>query len=204
MTSSVAAAPQTRALASNARYSHVAIALHWTLAFLILLQIVLGWWMNEWVPDHSPTQKAIEGVHISVGLTVLLLVVVRIVWRLMHRPPPLPPGIAGWERALAGAGHALFYVLMLALPLTGWAMVSLHAGGHISFWGLPWPQMPGMAELGGANPRPLRGQLQLVHTNLLIWVILANLVLHIAGALKHQFDHHPVFQRMWPAARRRA
>jgi len=103
------------------RYSRVAIALHWTLALLIVLQVVLGWWMNEWVPDHSPMQKAIEGVHISVGLTVLILVLARIAWRLTHRPPPLPAGIPGWERMLAGAGHTLFYILMLALPLTGWA-----------------------------------------------------------------------------------
>ena len=131
-------------------------------------------------------------------LTVLILVVARIAWRLTHRPPPLPPGLAVWERTLARAGHVLFYILMLALPLTGWAMVSMHAGGRISFWGLPWPQLPGMIQLGGANPRPLRGALQLVHTNLLIWVVLANLALHVAGALKHQFDGHPVLPRMWP------
>jgi cytochrome b561 len=176
--------------------------LHWTLAVLILLQIVLGWWMNEWVADHSPIQRAIEGVHISVGLTVLLLVVARIVWRLTHRPPPLPADIPAWERMLAGAGHALFYILMLALPLTGWAMVSMHAGGGLSFWGLPWPKLPGMIAAGGVNPKPLRETLQFVHTNLLIWVVLLNLALHVAGALKHQFDGRPVLWRMWPLARR--
>jgi cytochrome b561 len=191
-------ATASRGLAPGSRYTAVAIALHWILAVLILLQIVLGWWMNEWVPDHSPTQKAIEGVHISIGLTVLLLVAVRIIWRLTHRPPPLPTGLAAWERALAGAGHILFYLLMLALPLTGWALVSAHAGGHISFWGLPWPQLPGIAGLAGANPRPLRGALQLVHTDILIWIIVANLALHVAGALKHQFDGHSVLPRMWP------
>ncbi len=198
----LSATPPARDPAVDVRYGGIAIALHWTLAILILLQVVLGWWMNEWVPDHSPIQKTIEGVHISVGLSVLLLVLFRIVWRLTHRPPPLPPGIAAWERGLAGAGHILFYILMLALPLTGWAMVSMHAGGHVSFWGLPWPELPGMAQIGGANPRPLRGALQLFHTNLLIWVILANLALHIAGALKHQFDGHPVLPRMWPMRRR--
>jgi cytochrome b561 len=180
----------------GARYTGVAIALHWMLAFLILLQILLGWWMNEWVVDHSPIQQTIEGVHISVGLTVLILVVARVAWRLTHPAPPLPAGIAPWERVLAGAGHILFYVLMLALPLTGWAMVSMHPGAHVSFWGLPWPQLPGMVQLGGANPKPLRSALQLFHTSLLIWVVLANLALHIAGALKHQFDGHPVLPRM--------
>jgi cytochrome b561 len=108
------------------------------------------------------------------------------------------PSFAVWERTLAGAGHVLFYVLMLALPLTGWALVSAHAGGLVAFWGLPWPQLPGIAQLGGANPRPLRGALQLYHTDLLIWVVLANLALHVAGALTHQFDGHPAPRRMWP------
>lgn len=187
-----------RGATSGQRYTSVAIALHWTLAFLILLQIVLGWWMNDWVPDHSPIQRAIEGVHIPVGLTVLILVVARIAWRLGHRPPPLPADIPAWERTLAGAGHALFYVLMLALPLTGWAMVSMHAGGGISFWGLPWPKLPGMIAAGGADPKPLRHLLQFWHTDVLVWTVLLNLALHVAGALKHQFDGRPVLPRMWP------
>jgi cytochrome b561 len=107
-------------------------------------------------------------------------------------------GLAAWERGLAGAGHILFYLLMLALPLTGWALVSVHVGGQVSFWGLPWPQLPGIAALAGANPRPFRGALQLVHTDLLIWIIVANLALHVAGALKHQLGGHPVLPRMWP------
>jgi hypothetical protein len=121
---------------------------------------------------YAPIHRTIEGVHISVGLTVLLLVVARIVWRLPHRPPPLLADIATWERRLAGSGHALFYILMLALPLTGWAMVSMHAGGGISFWGLPWAKLPGMIAAGASNPEPLRGELQLFHTNLPVWVVL--------------------------------
>ena len=195
-------APANRLHVVEVRYSRVAIALHWALAFLILLQIVLGWWMNEWVLDHSPVQKTIEGVHISVGLTILILVLVRIAWRLTHRPPLSTPSTPPWERWLSRGVHWLFYILMLALPLTGWAMVSMHKGGSISFWGAPFPQMPGMVALGGVNPRPLRGTLQLFHTNILIWVVLANLALHIAGALKHQFDGRPVLQRMWPGGSR--
>ena len=195
-------APANPVRVVDVRYSRVAIAFHWALAFLILLQIVLGWWMNEWVPDHSPAQKTIEGVHNSTGLTILILVVARIAWRLAHRPPLLSPYTPMWERWLSRSVQWLFYILMLALPLTGWAMVSMHKSGSISFWGLPFPQMPGMATLGGANPRLLRGALQLFHTNILIWVVLANLALHVAGALKHQFDGRPVLQRMWPGRSR--
>ena len=187
-------APQST---SARRYSSVAIFLHWTIALLIFIQIGLGWYMNEVLPDHSPAQEQVETLHISVGLTMLLLVLVRIVWRLTHPAPPLPAGMPTWERLLAHAVHVVFYLLMLALPLTGWAMASSHKGG-IEFWGLPWPHLPGVEFLTAPENRPLRRTLQHVHVNLLIWVVFANLALHVLGGLKHQFDGRPVLWRMIP------
>jgi len=103
--------------------------------------------------------------------TFLLLVLVRIVVRLAMPPPPLPAGLASWERILAGASHLLFYALMLILPLTGWALVSLSAHS-ISFWGLPWPHLPGVGEVfGSPAPRSVRHQLAHVHVYILIWIV---------------------------------
>jgi cytochrome b561 len=152
--------------------------------------------MNEVLPDHSPAQAQVRGVHISLGLTILLLVLVRIAVRLTHPAPPLPAGMATWERILARASHVLFYLLMLALPLTGWTLVSL--GQHpISFWGLPWPHLPGVHAVLGANPpKPVRESLAHVHVYILIWIAVINLLLHVAGALRHQFDATPVLWRM--------
>ena len=180
------------------RYSTAAMLLHWTLALLIVLQIGLGWLMNEVLTDHSPAQAQVEGVHISLGLTILVLVLVRIGVRLATPSPPRPTGLAQWERLLAGASHFLFYLLMLALPLTGWALVSL--GTHpISFWGLSWPDLPGVAKVfGSPAPRTVRHQLSHIHVYILIWIVLLNLALHLAGALKHQFDGHPVLWRVTP------
>lgn len=181
---------------STDAYGPVAIALHWVIAALILVQIGLGWWMNEVLPDHSPAQAQVRGVHISLGLTILLLVLVRIGWRLAHPAPPPPPGMAGWERALAYASHALFYILMLVMPLTGWALVSL--GPHpISFWGATWPHLPGTQAVFGANPpRSTRQALAHLHVFILIWIVLLNLALHVAGALWHQLRGAPVLWRM--------
>ena len=181
------------------RYGVVAQVLHWLIAALILTQIGLGWYMNEWLPDHSAAQDRITTLHISVGLTTLILIVARIIWRLVHRPPPQPAGLPAWERLLAGVTHFLFYLLMLALPLTGWLLVSVHPD-PIQIWGLPWPHLPGASGLFAT--RPSRHLLQQVHTNYLIWIILANLGLHVAGALKHQFDGHAVLWRMLPGGRR--
>lgn len=177
-------------------YSAAARLMHWLIAALIVIQIGLGWYMNEVLPDHTPPQAFAEGVHISLGLTILLLVLIRIAVRLQNPPPPPPPGLATWERWLAGAVHLFFYVLMLALPLTGWALVSMGAK-PISFWGLPWPHLPGAAQLfGSPAPRPVRHEVAHIHVFILIWLVLLNLALHVAGALKHQFDGHPVLWRM--------
>jgi cytochrome b561 len=179
----------------QSRYAVAAMTLHWIIAALIVIQICLGWYFNEVSKDHSPEQDYLTSIHISVGLTILLLVLVRIGVRLTHRPPPLPAGMPAWERLLANAGHLLFYILLLVLPLTGWALVS--AGKDpISFWGLPWPHLPGMAQL--LPNRAAHKSLKHLHVYVLIWIILLNLALHIAGALKHQFDGRPVLWRMIP------
>ncbi len=187
--------------ADQRRYRSMVIALHWTIALLIYVQLGLGWYFNEVLPDHSPQQKFLVGIHISVGLTLLLLVLVRIGVRLTHRPPPLPTGMPGWERFLSQAVHFVFYVLMLALPFTGWALAS---GGKnpISFWGLPWPRLPGVAAL--LPDKAAHESLQHLHVYVLIWVVVINLALHVAGALKHQFDGRPVLWRMVPFLKRPA
>lgn len=181
---------------SDQRYRRAAIILHWTIALLIIVQVFLGWWLNEWVPDHSPIQDQITAVHISVGLTILLLVLARIAVRLVHRPPPPPAGTPAWERILSSFTHLVFYALMLALPLTGWALVTIHKE-PIHFWGLPWPRLPGVdALLGAPAPKATHRALQHIHVYILIWIVILNLALHVAGALWQQFAGRRVLQRM--------
>jgi len=189
------AKPARAAMLDGDRYVLAAIVLHWTIAALIVIQLFLGWWMNEWTPDHSPQQDAIQTWHVSVGVTILLLVIVRIAIRLARPPPPEPSDIPAWERPLINITHTLFYVLMLVIPLTGWALIST-GRDPIHFWGLPWPHMPGMSQF--AHDRAARHTLKSIHTYWLIWLVLLNLALHVAGALKHQFDGHPVLWRMLP------
>jgi cytochrome b561 len=180
------------------RYDTGSILLHWTIAAMIVIQIGIGWYMNWVLPDHSPEQASVRTIHISFGLTILLLVLVRILWRLTHPLPPLPAGLASWERVLARGSHVLFYVLLLALPLTGWAIVSL--GNHpIFFWGMPWPKLPGLGALfGSPPPHDVREEVAGIHTDILVWITIATLALHVAGALKHQFDRNPELWRMVP------
>jgi cytochrome b561 len=65
------------------------------------------------------------------------------------------------------------------------------------FWGLPWPHLPGVhAVMGNPVPRASRQALKHIHVYIMIWIFFVNLTLHVAGALKHQFDGRPVLWRM--------
>jgi cytochrome b561 len=179
------------------RYAAAAITLHWIIAALIVTQLCLGWYMNEILPDHSAAQDQVQDIHVTVGLSILILVLVRIAVRLTHPAPPLPAEMAVWERWLAHTVHAQFYVLMLVIPLTGWALVSVRHE-DIPFYGLAWPAMPGLADMAKPEAKALGHFLKHFHVYTLIWIVLINLALHVAGALKHQFDGHPVLWRMLP------
>ncbi len=184
--------------AATRRYAPAAIVLHWIIAVLILSQIGLGWYMAN-LPDDSPAQDGFEArVHIPLGLTILVLSVARLVVRLANPPPPINPRLAGWEKALAGFSHVAFNGLILALPLAGWALKSF-GPGPISFWGLfNWPHLPVFGALSRAVGMPLYGALETAHGSIMVWTLLALLALHVAGALKHQFDGAPVLWRMLP------
>ncbi len=183
------------------RYGATSMALHWIIALLIVVQLCLGWYMNELLPDHSAAQDRVQDIHVTVGLSILILVLIRIGVRLTHRSPPLPWTLALWERALARASHWLFYILLLVLPLTGWALVSIRHE-DIPFFGLAWPAMPGLDHMARPEARAIGGQLKHLHIYTLIWIVLVNLALHVAGALKHQFDGSPVLWRMLPFLKR--
>jgi cytochrome b561 len=180
------------------RYGAVSMVLHWTVAILVIAQICLGWYMNEGgVPDHSPAQDRVQDIHVTVGLTILILVLVRIGVRITHPAPPLPRTLHLWERVLARASHWLFYALLLIMPLTGWALVSVRHE-DIPFFGLAWPAIPGLDSLARPEARSLGHQLKHIHVYILIWIALINLALHVAGALWHQFSGSPVLWRMLP------
>jgi cytochrome b561 len=186
-------------LLDQRRYNILAIVLHWTIAVLVLSQIGLGWYMNEVLPDHTAAQDQAQNIHVSLGLTILLLVLVRIATRLAAPPPPQRADTPAWERALINITHSLFYILLLVLPLTGWVLVSLETD-PIALWGvIPWPHLPGLDAI--AHSKPWRHGLKSIHTYWLVWLVFANLALHVAGALKHQFDGHPVLWRMWPGGK---
>ncbi len=107
---------------SPTRYGAVAQAFHWIIAALVVTQFVLAN-LAEDLPI-GVHKLALLARHKSFGMTVLMLAILRLLWRLKHPPPELPAGMTPLERMLARATHAAFYVLLFAMPLTGWLMSS--------------------------------------------------------------------------------
>lgn len=171
-----------------ARYTRTAIALHWLLALALLGLLAMGTYMTS-LP-FSPARLKLYNWHKWAGILVLALSVARLAWRLTHRPPAGAP-MPGWQRQAARAAHAALYLLFFAVPLAGWTYSSA-AGFPVVLFGL-WP-LPDLV----AADRALAETLKAVH-GALAWSLLAVIVLHVAGALKHQLiDRDGLLLRMLP------
>ena len=181
---------------SQTRYSTVAILLHWVIAAALVFQIVLGTAMDG---PRDGARFSLYQLHKSIGITILLLTLVRIGWRIAHPPPPLSATLRLWERRLAHLTHGGFYALLLALPLSGWLIVSTSkiAVPTRLFGLLAWPHIPVPDTL-----RKTVHEISEVSHGLLVWIIFVLIALHIAGALKHHFfDSDAELDRMIPGVK---
>ncbi|MBT8472987.1 MAG: cytochrome b [Marinicaulis sp.] len=163
------------------RYSSAAVFLHWLIALLIIGQIAGGLYMHR-LPATTLKFELYQW-HKSFGVTILALSVLRLGWRLTHRPPPLPDAMSRIEQFGARASHAGFYVLLFALPLVGWAMVSASPKDlpTVLFETVPFPHMPGLPQ-----SESLEAAFMQTH-KYLAYSAIALLFLHVAAALKHHF-----------------
>jgi cytochrome b561 len=170
------------------RFAPTLIALHWLIAFGIIALIALGLYMVG-LPKGLPVKATLINLHKSLGLTVFLLVLVRIlVLAVVHRPP-LPP-MRPWQRAAARTTQVFLYVGMVAMPVTGYLGSSFNTYGT-RFWGLPLPRW-------GWDDAELRALFFGVH-KAIAFAMIALIMLHIAGVLKHELiNHDGVLARMLP------
>lgn len=179
------------------RYTLVAIVLHWAIAAAVLTNLYLGWRMNR---AEGMDKFTLFQLHKSVGITVLALTLLRLVWRLAHRPPTLPPTMTRWERTAAHSAHLVFYLLMVAMPLTGWAIVSASALNipTLLYGTIPLPHLGFVHDLSLAGRHGVETGAGTTHV-LLAYLFAGLIVLHVAAALKHQFlDRDEVMFRMMP------
>jgi cytochrome b561/polyisoprenoid-binding protein YceI len=172
--------------AGQARYSAAAIWLHWLLAAALAFQIALGFAMPRDASGFAAYQ-----LHKSSGIAILLLTLARLAWRLAKRPPvPVESGLAALA---AKAVHAGFYAVLILGPLTGWLLVSTAPVKvpTVLFGVMPWPHLP--------VPSGIHETSEQAH-EWLSWLAIGLFLLHVAGALRHQFIlRHRLLERMAPA-----
>lgn len=133
----------------KARYSGLAMLLHWLLAIGVITQ-----WRIAEAAEHAPTEdagSAIMSNHFSLGITLLVLAALRLLVRRFQPNPPVAAHIVPWERLLAKTVHTAFYVLLIAMPLAGWTAMSKFGYGVDVFGVISLPPLPvGIdKELGG-------------------------------------------------------
>ena len=174
------------------RYNRTAMLLHWLMALGLVGTFALGFYMEGL--SFSPAKLKLIAWHKWAGISLLLIVVLRLVWRVTHRTPELPPGMRPMARLSAHAGHYLLYLLMFAIPLTGW-LASSAQGVSVVWFGI-W-QLPDLI----AKDQDLGTRLQDAH-KVLNYVFLVVVVGHVAAALHHHFiQKDDLLRRMWPGKR---
>ncbi len=160
---------------------------------MILAMFVLGWIAVNY--PLSPAKIKLFVWHKTIGISILILVLLRIAWRLSNPTPVLPSHMRSWERRLAHTSHALMYLVMAAMPLSGWVINSA-ANFPLKLYGLI--RLPNIAP----TDKAIQIQAELVHITL-FWVFIALLLLHIGAAFWHHFvGRNEILLRMLPGTTR--
>ena len=156
------------------RFSALSRLLHWSMAVLIITMLFVGVGM---VSTVSRLHNTLLALHRPLGIALLALVIVRMAVRLVCGAPPLPADMPAWQRMAAHGSHLALYLLMLAMPLIGWSMLS--AGGYpiVLAGGVHLPPI-------APHSVALYAWLRAAHTWLAM-ALYATLLLHVAAALFH-------------------
>lgn len=177
---------------SRITYTPVAKIIHAITALLVFVNIAWGLHMEHF-PGYKhgqPEWNDLLFFHASVGALVFWLTLVRFVWRTKHQPPKEPETMPAWQKLASKLVHAALYIVLLALPLSGY--VHRMAGNHpVSFWGMfNWPTLIDPNE-------PLRVLTDKIHIGLALTLITL-LVLHLGAVVKHGFiDRDGILKRMF-------
>lgn len=177
---------------TSSKLSTPTISLHWIVAVMLLMLLATGIYMEQ------TAAYALYPWHKSFGVVIMLFVALRILWRWQSGWPPPVREYPRREKILSGIVHYLLIIGTVMMPVSGFMMSAL--GGHgVALFGL---------ELVAHNPDPVNPQevipfnapiAGLAHTvhGLAGYVIVAGVLLHVAGALKHHFlDQDGTLRRM--------
>ncbi len=165
----------------NQKYHLTTRVLHWLMALIILGMVGVGFYMTG-LEKNNPLRSDLTNLHKSFGVLVLLLLTLRIAARLKFKAPRLPKTLKKPEAILAKSVQILLYGFMLVIPISGYLM-SNGFGYGVKFFGVSLPKIIAKnIEFG-----------KLMHElhEILPYVMLAIIALHLLGALKHRFFDKP-------------
>jgi cytochrome b561 len=158
----------------RAQFSAPQRLLHWLMAVCILAMLFIGVGM---VATVTPRYLTLVQIHKPLGIAILLLALIRLVLRFRYGAPPLPAAMPEPMKLAAHLSHVAFYILMIVMPLLGWAMLSAASYPVVLFGGVHLPPI-----------LPLNATLHTVlwdAHHYLAFVFFALILLHVAAALLH-------------------
>ena len=163
-------------------YGNFAKFLHWGMALMVIVLIVVGTYMAG-LDKADPSKMQLMGMHKSFGAIFMQFAIIRVIWSRINNSPKLPDVLAGWEKLLSKTITGSLYLLMLAIPFSGYAMTNLF-GYPVSLFGLV-----DLPILFSKNPEMalLAKQAHVI----LVYTLITALIAHVAGALKHRFLDKP-------------
>ena len=161
---------------TEVRWGSVQIGLHWTIAALVLLvQVPAGLTMTA--VDPGTVQDVCYNIHKTNGIVIFLLAIVRLGWRWRHPVPYLPSDMPAWQVRTARTTHAILYIVLFAMPITGFLYTAM--GG----FPVPFFMLYDLAQWVPEN-KPVAEGFKYAHLTLQ-YVLYLTVALHVAGALQH-------------------
>ena len=177
--------------AQSSAYGATAKIFHWLIFLLLAAQYAVGSIM-----PHIGRNTQNEGWvnwHLSIGAAILFVIVLRFIWRLLH-PVAFSADLPPLERKLAYFTHLMLYTLVFVMTLLGWAAANSRGWTVVLFGAVPLPALAPQ----GAGWAHEAGDIH----NILVYVLLGFIVLHVAGALYHYFVRRDrIMQRMFAVSR---
>ena len=170
------------------RFGIVTKSFHWSIALLIICLVPMGIFLADYA--ETKTKFALFPYHKEFGILVLVLASCRVLWHLYSFPPQFVPSLKAWEKWGARVAHALLYVAMFAMPLSGWILSSA-SGRTVNFFGIDLPNFV-------APSKGTKDFFEDIH-GFVGYALIPLVGLHVAGALKHHFfDKDITLKRMLP------
>ena len=161
-------------------YGSISIALHWSMAALLIALVILGLYMVQ-LPDagFDTTKISLILYHKEFGVAAFVLAMLRLAWRVTTVLPRLVEHLPDWQKVVARFVHLSFYALMVTLPITGWLMSSA-AAIPVSFFGLF--NLPDLIPYNN-----YLFQVFIIIHKWLAYTLIPLIVIHAGAALRHHF-----------------